>query len=271
GEGDARRRPPTHPPPGLHPGMRSWGRTAPLPDLRDARLGPQAEFSPRGQHISGSGAPRPRRTAAPGTSGLGLESPPAAHGDERRLVGARRPRCGGGRPGLGGRGEQQPMFAPGTSRKPRVSAPEVGRLKSNTGLRPSRPPWLLAAGAAAVLALVALAAVAAAKAGPAPESSQTRASRRTEVVVSHPVVGHPPEHMRTRGTQAPTPSPGVKHPLNIGNVLGSPLVVPPAGPARGLDAGAVEASLGQRPARLTIGHPPERTQTLAPRADAAAP
>lgn len=158
--------------------------------------------------------------------------------------------------------EQQPMFAGGAPRARAGSAPEVDRIKSNPGLRFARQPWLLAAGGAVALVLVALAVISATKAGASSESDP--AIRRTQVVV-----GHPPEHMRT---QAPTAAPGFKHPVNIGNVLDSPLLVPPADTARGQGAGAVEASGGgQRPARAAVGHPPEHTQTLPPGAGAAAP
>jgi len=162
------------------------------------------------------------------------------------------------------------MFAHGAG-----GAPGVDRIKSNAGLRLPRRPWLLAAGGVAVLVLVALAATSATKAGRASESNPP--SRRTEVVV-----GHPPEHMRI---QAPTPAPGVKRSLNIASVLDSPLLVPPADPVQGQGASAGELSSEQRPARVTVGHPPEHTrparvtvghapehtQTLPPSASAAVP
>lgn len=162
---------------------------------------------------------------------------------------------------------------------PAGGVPEVDRVKSNAGLRPASRPWLLAAGGAAALALVALAALAAARAGRTPAGGSP--GRRAEVVV-----GHRPEHVRT---QAPAPAPGAERSAGAGGAPGSPPLVPPADPVRGLGARAGEASSGPRPAGVrvtvghppehprpagvtaTVGHPPEHTQTLPPGASAAVP
>lgn len=146
-------------------------------------------------------------------------------------------------------------------------APQVGRLKSNVGLRSLRPSWCIGlASAGAMLVLVVVAVVYAVRGG-----ASAAPNRRAEVIV-----GHPPEHTRT---QAPTPHP---HPLNIGNLIpaksnhiGHPAEHPRteaeeaglinARATQQVGHGSVQTHTEPPPAKYVVGHPPEHTQTLKPR------